>query len=781
MSIVVTLSFIGSLVAIWVYSNLVQESLCPDVRLLLASATFLSLVALVFNVFWMVGLEWESVIMVLVSILFASTAFLARKRQHKEGSIPRDLTQNLRECPKLSLLIVFVASFLLYVYPSLPSLLPLGWNVDGGNRLAITNIVLRALGNSTNPQSMVANSLGFDVNLGFMARALGTPVELTIYPFSCLLVALLVCCCCSFVRRVVPSSRLCAGIACFVFATSAPMVNLVAIDVSWADLLALFLISTSVLILTENRSSLISRTFAITPIILGITFVYALFGGFISIFVCLLILWSRPRLKQAIMSLGITFAATGLSYLLFINGTVWRGAVSGMRYIVLPNVTRFYYLDWLGIIPVFLSIVAIGRPSLKEHPGPILFVLSIGAQAVTFIGLASVLVPGTYFPYFMLKMSYLLPLPLSVLSGLGFKKLMSLHLRLNSMYPSFPTKRRFLRFTVLVMMILVMTVSVGEGYIHLTHPRPDLNGGLLSNPPIPISPEQYQLAIWVEHNLHQPITLSGGPPSTLYFWGIISGKWYETSLDNKYAESDWWIRPAVTFDRWNKSSVDGDVIVSLHSEDFWDFYFSHRQATTVVLNYSTAHVRTNATGVFLEWDVSPDMVSYRAESATLTAPMFQVNLNGLMPQTLELTDNTGVRTTFIQHGFSNNALTFIPELKGSDDMINATALVKVTIMASLSEKVAGANRVTALRILSPRKLFGYTVLFENEETIVVEKTSKERVNMTDPPRLSVSSFQSLMLGVELRKSWLPALGRFPRTDAEPDPPFALGVNCRQME
>jgi hypothetical protein len=318
------------------------------------------------------------------------------------------------------------------------------------------------------------------------------------------------------------------------------------------------------------------------------------------------------------MSLGITFAVTGFSYLLFINDTVWRGAVAGMTYIPLMwgypwGYTRFYYLDWLGIIPVFLSIVAIGRSSLKQHPGPFLFVLSIGAQALTFIGLASVLVPGTYFPYFMFKMSYLLPLPLSVLSGLGFKKLMSLHLRLNSMYPSFPTKRRVLRFTALVIMILVMMGAVGEGYIGLTHPRPYLNVGLLSNPPIPISSEQYQLAIWVEHNLHQPITLSGDPPSTLYFWGIISGKWYETNFDNKYSNStdeDWALRAAVTFDTWNKSSVDGNVIVSLHSENFWDFYFFHRQPTTLVLNYSSAYVRTNASSVFLEWAVSKDMVSY---------------------------------------------------------------------------------------------------------------------------------------------------------------------------
>jgi len=734
MNPIALLSLAVSLAVIWIYANLVQRRPSFEMVVLYTSSTFMALVAVIFNVFWMFGFEGECVILALVSFLLLCFALVARKYYYPKESIIESLSQDFRERQNtLSLFTVLIPAFLLYLYPSLPLLLPPGWNVDGGSHLATANLVLRSLEKSMNPQLFVVNSFGFHVNVGLIARAFGTPVELTIYPFVSFVGGLLVYSCYAWARKVALLSKSCAALACFILATSNPIVNLVAIDVSWAVLLSLFMISVSILILSEKRFPAPSRAMAVAPLVVGNIFVYALFGGFILIFLLLLLLWRRSRLKESLLSLCIIAVSTGLSYAFFINNSVWRVAASSMQYIVLPDVTRFYYADWLGIVPLFLFLLVIRRSMFKKHPTPFVFVLSVGVYAALFIGLSKILVPGTYFPYFLLKMSYLLPLPISVLSGLSLDQLArarSLGFA-NRPHPTYYLDRRkLLKLTSSVLILIIAVGSCSEAYLHLTNSR--WSGyGLLVNPPVPISPEQYRMAIWTRSNLNNhTITLSGNSPSTLYFCGIIISDWGNFTFENKYADREWWMKPPISFDEWNKSSSDGDIIASLQGKDFWGFYLPRMQPNVLVLNSSLADTKTNRGNIYLDWDISDDLKQKSfTNSNILSVPMFKVDLPGLSPKSVELTDGKGEQVRYVIRSYSDNLVTFGAESNDitrhpEERIINVTALIKIRIVVEKTETVKDTRDMITLRLVGPRRLVGFTILFENDETIVVKKNNR---------------------------------------------------------
>jgi hypothetical protein len=738
MSQVALASLIGSLAAMWIYANSVQQGHCLENRVLLASSTFMALVAFIFNMFWAFGFDIECAILTLASFLIACTAFLARRFHHAKGST-QDSAKRLQG---LSLFTVLMPAFLMYLYPSLPALLPLGSNVDGGYHLGTVNVVLRALESSTNPQMFVVNNFGFHVNVGFIARALGTPVELTIYPFVSLIAALLVYCCYALIRNVVSFGRSCAALACFLLATSNPIVNLVAIDASWAVLLSLLMTSTALLVLSQRERSLTSRIILVAPIVVGTTFVYALFGGVILLLSFLFVALERPGIKWSVVSMGIAIISTGLSYLLFIDKAVWESATALMQYAVLPGVTqysyvksigvvpRYFYVEWIGVVPLLLSLLALRRSTFRRLPAAFVFALAAGLYAILFIVLSSTLNPKTYFPYFLFKMSYLLPLPLAVLSGLALDRILQTVLR-SPRPPRLRLKVAALWAASVLLVILIVSGSCTEAYLHLTNARYS-GTGLIANPPIPISYEQYKTAIWVRDSIRQPITLSGDSPSAIYFWGIISSDWYTLSgldgFENRYAQPDWWMRSAVSLDDWNASAASGDIIVSLRREDFWNFYFSHHPQTAFTLNYSSAHVEIHNETVCLSWTIYDNMIE-QGSSAMHSVPTLYLDVHGLMPRRVELTDSRGTQVSYVRHSYSGSVLTFLEEPEGGTErplgrIINATALATIRIFAAATANDLGnTSGVIALTVLSPREVYGYTILFENSATIVVQKNS----------------------------------------------------------
>jgi hypothetical protein len=185
--------------------------------------------------------------------------------------------------------------------------------------------------------------------------------------------------------------------------------------------------------------------------------------------------------------------------------------------------------------------------------------------------------------------------------------------------------------------------------------------------------------------------------------------------------------PAVSFKDWNASAVSGDIIVALKREDFWDFYFSHYPRTPVILNYSSAHVETHNGTVCLTWTIHDSMVE-QGNSAVQSVPTLYLDVPGLVPKRVELTDDRGIQVSYVTHSYSGNVPTFLEEHAGGterplDHIINATALVTIKVFAETTDDLGNKSGVTSLRILSPREVYGYTILFENSEAIVVEKNS----------------------------------------------------------
>ena len=100
----------------------------------------------------------------------------------------------------------------------------------------------------------------------------------------------------------------------------------------------------------------------------------------------------------------------------------------------------------------------------------------------------------------------------------------------------------------------------------------------------------------------------------------------------------------------------------------------------------------------------------------------------MVPTRVELTDERGIQVSYVRHGYSGSMLTFFEESEGGTErplsrIINATALVTIRVFAETTENPGNTSGVIGLRILSPREVSGYVILFENSEAIVVEKTT----------------------------------------------------------
>jgi nitrogen regulatory protein PII-like uncharacterized protein len=444
-------------------------------------------------------------------------------------------------------IILFIFSFALYLYPSLPSLFPVGIEVDSATHF---NIINHIWGDKTLFTDATYHTFGsgypfsMHLNISLLSWIWDINPIYIIYPFICMISAM----------ALMAVYEICASLSkkwyvpllssLFVLTSIFPYEALV--RGFWAAEFGILLCLIFVIMLKEY-GKISSKSKIILLALLGVNIIMTYtFWTFIlmSTFFLFIIITKEKRISNIIIFTIMIIIPSGDFYFSYF----YLRQMHTIALLGLPGGTTQITILTIGPILLILSIFGI------------LYLIRIREKIIMSLFLACVLqiaafIIGKYILgfgyYYYAKNYYLFIYVLSIAAGIGSEYFSSIVERRVGVSLKKAGVAFFLSALFLLQIVNLIYYSNLPFYLSNTQPV--------------MTPEQYDVALWTKENLPEGDLAYVANIPTSYWFYVISGHYLKTK------EQEWWIKPALDFDQWLSNAKLGETIVILDLERSWNF------------------------------------------------------------------------------------------------------------------------------------------------------------------------------------------------------------------
>ena len=437
--------------------------------------------------------------------------------------------------------LIWASVFILGMLPSLPSLLPVGIQVDGAGHYDLTNQFVNAIQNRRAFLNTYPSGLHIDLALVTLALGPSFPLAKTIYPFMAMLNALISGTIYLIAFRFY-SNRISAILTSFLISTALPTFVQLALQDSWAQVLGFLLLLTIVwMIVVLVQEKRVEMLIPIAILQLALISTYTMFS--IIPFVLLLLASKKIQMRPSI--LGVFVGVWLVYFFTFAFPRINGGEVMALQEAACCgwfNPTAFFSNYGFGGLIALALIGCFSRNKFRKTGETHVIAWGFLALSVsqTLLFVAGFLFLGVALYYVYKNVAYLVIYPLSIFSAFGLDHLLRLVVR-----PRVTKTRKALAALILLSILLAVSYQATANTI------------AFHQFPLGLTPDQYAVAVWSRQNLPAgDITFIGNSPTTLWFADI-------SNHGLKNGGVDWWVKPALNFTLWNETAGRGEVVVIL--------------------------------------------------------------------------------------------------------------------------------------------------------------------------------------------------------------------------
>lgn len=444
-------------------------------------------------------------------------------------------------------IILFIFSFILYLYPSLPSLFPVAWEVDSATHFNIINHIWEDKTLFTDATYYAFGSgypFSMHLNISLLSWVLDiNPIHIT-YPFLCVISAMALMA--VFEISVSLSKKWYIPLLSSLFVLTSIFPYEVLVRGFWAAEFGILLCLIFAIMLKESEKiSSTSKIILLALLGMNIIMTYT-FWTFIPIctFFLFMIISRKKRISDMIIFTIMILVPSCDYYFSYFypvhkQTIAWLGSSGGTTQITILTIgPTLLILSTFGIIYLI---------RLREKIFMSLFLACVLQIAALIVGKYTL----GFGYYYYAKNFYLFIYILSVAAGIGSEYFSSIVERRIGV--SF--KKAWVAFFLSALFLL--QIANLSYYSNLQY-------SLFNTQPV-MTPEQYEVALWTKENLPEGDLAYVANPPTSYWFYAISGHYLKTK------EQEWWIKPALDFDQWLSNAKLGETIVILDLERFWNF------------------------------------------------------------------------------------------------------------------------------------------------------------------------------------------------------------------